>query len=349
MKYLFTLIILATLLTANHAQDYHFSQLNTSPLYLNPALTGNMELSHRLNFKYREQWNSVLNERDYKTMFFSYDNQICLLGNSEFFSYGVSALVDRAGTHQFTTTLANVNLGYRRKISGGTYIGVGVQAGTLSYSLGNRKFKFDEQFGPYGFDFNAESFEDFRTYETGAMFDMGVGLHLYNDRYNFQVGLAAFHINRPTYSFFEISPKNSPKVNTRFVLHGSFMVAGGVSVHPVIMVQQFVPKILYWQFVPTIKWSKKFWQKKSKFTLSLGARITKDAPTQRPMIDAGILGVEINFKELILGFSYDANVSSLAQVSHFRSGSELSVIYFLGGAPACGLPCFRDWTKNPYN
>ena len=54
------------------AQDIHFSQFYSSPLNLNPALTGVMNSSVRLVGNYRNQWASVLKNNAFSTYSVSY-------------------------------------------------------------------------------------------------------------------------------------------------------------------------------------------------------------------------------------------------------------------------------------
>ena len=49
------------------AQDFHFSQYHSSPLQLNPALTGLINGTYRMNINYRDQWNK-LDGNNFKTV-----------------------------------------------------------------------------------------------------------------------------------------------------------------------------------------------------------------------------------------------------------------------------------------
>ncbi len=334
------------------AQDYHFSQLNTSSLHLNPALTGYMSRSHRLSFKYREQWNSVLSDFDYKTFYFSYDNQVCFGGEGEFFSYGASALSDRAGTHEFTTVAANLSFAYHRPMGRYSFMGFGGQVGMLNYSLGNHDFKFDVQYGSTGYLDSNPNFENFEQYSTGFMPDLNFGAFFYNTKHNYEIGLAAFHLTEPSYSFLELPNANSPKVYTRFVLHAAIQLLANhrsnfLNFRSALMIQKFVPEVLYWEFLPAVEWNRRFRYKKTSFLLSLGGRISKNAPLGRPLIDSGIISTKINYQTFVLGLSYEVAFSKLTKVARFRTGPELSLIYFLGGDVKKCVTCTNF--SNPVN
>ena len=114
-----------------------------------------------------------------------------------------------------------------------------------------------------------------------------------------------------------------------------------------LIIQKFVPKVLYWQFLPSVEWNRKFRHKETSFSLSLGGRISRNAPLGRPLLDSGIISTKINYQTFILGFSYEVAFSKLTRVARFRTGPELSLIYFLGGDKKTCVQCPRF--GNPVN
>lgn len=321
-----------------HTQDYHFSQFETAPLHLNPALAGLMEGNHRLSVKYRDQWTSVLRERAYKTGFMSYDFQICA-NNGDFFAFGASALYDQAGTHVYRTFQGNLNLAYHHELDQGTYLAMGVQAGTMWYGLGGRDFRFDEQFGPNGYDPNLDDFEDFERFTTNKMLDINTGILYHNTRRNVQLGISAFHINQPSYSFLGLDNKNDSRVHMRVVFHGSIRWEVAKYDHlvfrPLAMVQKPAPGIMYWQIVPAAQWHHHMNIVKTGLIFGVGARITKNDAAGRPILDSGILTATIDLDPLMIGFSYEINLSPLVAASNFRTGPEVSMTYMFGQKSEC--------------
>jgi hypothetical protein len=71
-KVLFCLGAFLALTNTSEAQDVHFSQYFTSPMTLNPALTGLTQSDYRMAANYRTQWGSV-NNAPYTTATVSYD------------------------------------------------------------------------------------------------------------------------------------------------------------------------------------------------------------------------------------------------------------------------------------
>ena len=58
------LAVLMTVFSATIAlaQDRHFSQFYSSPLTLNPALTGAFDGKYRVGTNYRDQWRGLLEQ-----------------------------------------------------------------------------------------------------------------------------------------------------------------------------------------------------------------------------------------------------------------------------------------------
>lgn len=328
------LIIIITFLisVSVNGQDFHFSQYSTAPLALNPGQAGLIDGNHRLSLKVRDQWSSVLRERAYKTGYLSYDAQTCLSGSKSFFGVGFTGLYDQVGTHVYQTFAGNANFAYHQHISNNSYLSMGIQLGVLSYSIGKQAFQFDEQFGALGFDPNAENFEHFESFSTNLMLDVSPGLLYYNTDLKVQVGIAAFHVNKPAYSFIGLTQANDPRVNMRLVFHASAPVKSSkknsLIVKQLFMTQKLVPNVLYWQSVTSAHWKHQFSNTTSNhLKVGLGGRLNRNITAQRPLVDALIVYTQINLHPLSIGLSYDVNLSSLSQVSLFRSGPEISLMY----------------------
>ena len=340
MKYLvFLLLIMFSL--GIQAQDPHFSQLPTSPLNLNPSLTGFTKDKHRLSFKYKEQWNGILKSNDYKTAFFSYDSQKCLGQTGEYFGYGMSLLGDEAGTHNLRTFSGNLSLAYRRPINRNNFIAGGVQVGVLQSYFGNKDFRFDTQFGSSGFNPSANNFENFERFSTDPMLDISLGTDYYNSNHDFQIGIAAFHINRPSISFLGVTRDNDPRVETRWVIHSDFKIKNirknQFRFRFPFMLQKFNPNILYWQLLPSLVWNRKIGLRNTNNTasISIGSRITKDAPKQTIIVDSAILSAEVTMNFFAVGITYEINLSTSARASNFRTGPELSLLFFIDKKNTC--------------
>lgn len=314
------------------AQDFHFSQYNTAPLALNPGKTGLIDGNHRLALKVRDQWSSVLRERAYKTAYLSYDAQACIGGSKSFFGVGFTGLYDQAGTHVYQTFSGNANFAYHQYVSRNAYVVIGMQLGVLSYAIGKQAFEFDEQFGNFGFDPTANDFENFESFSTNLMLDVSPGLMYYDTDLKIQVGIAAFHVNKPAYSFIGLTQINDPRVQPRLVFHASAPVKStrknNLIIQQIFMTQKLIPNILYWQSVTSVHWKHQLGNITSNhIRVGLGGRLNRNISTQKPIVDALIIYTQLDLHPLSIGLSYDVNLSPLSQVSLFRSGPEISVMY----------------------
>src|ERR1700710_1294902 len=99
LRWLLLLMLLFKGLTGV-AQDHLYSQFFNSPLYLNPALTGQFEGDLRMNLIYRNQWTTVPGNLSYISASVDY--------NVPRFGGGVGLLVTRSS--EGTAYLDNTNI-----------------------------------------------------------------------------------------------------------------------------------------------------------------------------------------------------------------------------------------------
>ena len=75
-KYHLFIAVFSILLIAKvQGQDFHLSQYDAAPMYLNPALVGQFDGQYRLHGHYRTQWGSVSTKPSTQQLF----HLICLL------------------------------------------------------------------------------------------------------------------------------------------------------------------------------------------------------------------------------------------------------------------------------
>lgn len=313
-------------------QDAHFSQYNASPLYLNPGMTGVFGGNYRATAIYRSQWNSVLEGEAvplFRTIAASYDMRFNKgIGKYDAFGVGVMLFHDKAGESKFSTNQVNFSFAYMKALNrhANNFISFGIQAGAANRNM-KGDLRFGNQFDGEGFNPALPSNEvsDFGNF---TFFDINMGAFWYyapKKRVNYFAGLFAYHINRPSQSFFG---GNEAKM---------FMKSGlnaGVQ-FPIASQVDFIPTILIMKQGPS-------------FQTNLGASIKWLFDSGRPIGNAfyfgpqyrivrGIDGI-VNSEALILvgkmdyenftfGLSYDLNFSDLTDATNSRGGFEASVIY----------------------
>src|SRR6201989_3030727 len=106
----FCLLLLIMCGTKIFAQDHIYTQFFDSPIYLNPALTGQFEGDLRMNAIYRNQWTSIPGNFNYTTASIDY--------NMPQFGGGMGLMFNR--TSEGTAALATNAI-----------------AGTYAYSVGS--------------------------------------------------------------------------------------------------------------------------------------------------------------------------------------------------------------------
>jgi type IX secretion system PorP/SprF family membrane protein len=198
MRYLLMLLFFG-LYTSAYAQDHVYSQFYNSPLYLNPALTGQFEGDIRMNMIYRNQWSG-------------------LSGDLSYLSASVDLNIPHFG--------GGVGLQFTRSSEGIAYLRKNNIAGTYSYSVGDddfvTSFGIQAGFTNRQIDLDKLVFADQIDANTGFIpgsstaaqlvdlsnrfyFDAGTGINVVFR--NFMAGTSIYHINKPDESFTEVQAK----------------------------------------------------------------------------------------------------------------------------------------------
>lgn len=205
---LFILLMLTGL--CNFAQDHMYSQFFNSPLYLNPALTGQFQGDLRMNFIYRNQFTTV--EGGFKYFTASIDYNIPKFGG------GIGLLVTRGteGTALFTKN--NISGTYAYSVGSQDFVlSFGMQAGVTNGHIDWSKLVFGDQIdSQLGYIPGSTSAAELPLYNNKFYFDSGAGINLVAG--DFDIGAALQHINMPNESF-----SGTPaKLPMRLTTHASY-------------------------------------------------------------------------------------------------------------------------------
>ncbi|HEY2583356.1 MAG TPA: PorP/SprF family type IX secretion system membrane protein [Mucilaginibacter sp.] len=175
------------------AQDHMYSQFFNSPIYLNPALTGQFPADLRMNFIYRNQFTSVPGSFNYMTAAIDY--------NIPKFGGGIGMIFTRGaeGTAYFTKN--NIAGTYSYSVGSEDFIlSFGIQAGVTNDDIDWNKLVFDDQIDSrLGYLPGITTGAQFPAYNNKFFFDAGTGVNLVVSE--FDLGAAVQHINRPNESF----------------------------------------------------------------------------------------------------------------------------------------------------
>lgn len=301
------------------AQDPHFSQFFSSPLTLNPALTGKFSGTFRIAGNYRNQWPAIPNA--YTTSTVSADFHILQSYISPNDTWGVGAVAynDNAGDGAVKFNYAAISTAYHKGLDedGTSTIGAGFQVTYANMLVNTSQLKFEDQLTTAGF--TGVSSEVFNNATLKANYiDVNAGL-LYNtstnERNNFYLGMSMYHINRPKQTFtgadYLLSPRTTIHggayfpIGTNTTLHMSalYMMQGGASETVAGGAIQFIANP----------------DEQKPASLYVGSWVRFG--------DAIIPYLGLEFDDFRLGFTYDYNSSSLKTASLNRGGIEISLIY----------------------
>jgi type IX secretion system PorP/SprF family membrane protein len=282
-------------------QDPQFSQFYASPLYLNPAMTGNTQQG-RIAAIYRNQWAAVpASAADaFKSYAFSYDHNILKISSG----VGLQFVRDRAGTGGLRFTDIAGLYAYHLTITRNLHLNAGMRFGYTTRDIDFTRLTFGDQL--LRNDGSATN-EVFVTNKI-SYFDVGSGIILYAPRFWF--GTAFNHINEPNQSF---TGTEAP-LPMKYSAHGGVNIpvkknAKGIAISNVTIAANF---------------------KRSPVILGMWYRGIPVLKSYQPGYlnnDAIICLAGFSFDDygISFGYSYDITISRL--VKNTAGSHEISLIY----------------------
>lgn len=336
------LCLFAVVLTLGRlsAQDIHFTQYYMSPMTLNPALAGKFEGTARIGGIYRDQFRSVINQKDidpsvknaqYKTPALYVDAPIIRgFRKQDWVGVGISFFSDKAGQGGLAHTGSKIGASYHLGLDkrGNTVLSVGFDYGGEQRKVDNGKFFFERGYTNSTLPNNqyqaAQSGES-TTNTDDKYSDMDAGIVLtskLNKQMDFNIGFSMYHLAQPSYSLVGAagtSGGGNTRVPRRSTLHGQFnaKLTDKFSIHPSFLFQtQTGGQEIALQGMAGYLFNE---AKDIHLNFGLGYR----------MRDAMQAIAGIQYKALTVGLAYDINVSNLNTVSRYRGGFELAANYIL--------------------
>ena len=202
-----SLLIFSLLLCVKgYAQDLHFSQFYENALLRNPALIGIFGSDYKVGVGYRNQWSSVTTP--YKTYLASAETRIGISDEAnDCLSLGLTMTNDVAGSVDFNSIQACAAINYNKALGANnqSFLSLGFATGFIQRAMNTSKMTFSTQY--FGGTYNpgvptGESLNNIKlTYldiGTGISFNSSLGE---NNKLNYYIGAAAFHVNRPKAAF----------------------------------------------------------------------------------------------------------------------------------------------------
>jgi len=308
------LFILVSWISSMEAQDMHFTQFYSSPLYLNPAYTG-ADVCSRVSATYRNQWPGI--SKTYKSYLLSIDHYV------QKYNVGIGLLFgnDVAGTGNLRTTIINPLIAYEATLTKRLVLRAGVQPGISIKSINFNNLIFGDQIARGGGVNTLET-----PTETKTFFDIGAGALLYSKKY--WVGVSFYHLNKPNETLRGQS-EESP-LPLKYSVHGGYKytinpdekeefkrksVSGALHYRGQAEFDQFDVGFYYSQYV---------------FNAGLWYRGIPGLKAYKPGYsnnDAVSIVIGIRTDRMNFGYSYDYTISKLTNMSH--GAHEISISYQL--------------------
>lgn len=325
-KYLFIIILFIS--TLGYSQDVHFSQIQESPLWLNPANAGFMNGYFRAVANYRNQWMAMGNA--FQTMALSVDGAaLKTKKNKAYLGLGLFVFNDRAGLAKMGSTQAQIHINGIIKTSKKSKLGGGVYIGFNQNSANYAALTYGNQYNGKEID-NTLGNGEAVTYVSFLNSDVGAGLNyefssaaidmLRDDIFSLKIGGAVHHMNRPIQKYASGSSYQLPmrfvgNVQARIDVKGS-----KISVLPsLIYLRQATATEI------TIGTHIRYRFKNATKMTGISSETGLNIGMYYRMNDAIIPQVSLDMGKYAVGLAYDLNVSKFNQVSKMNGGFEIFV------------------------
>jgi type IX secretion system PorP/SprF family membrane protein len=315
-KYTVIFLLLVFGAGVSMSQDIHYSQMYSTPLYINPAFTGNHECDFRVGLNYRQQAASFTIPFETYTAWGDTRIYPRFMNRRAWIGLGTHLYYDNAGHGDLTKVqgmfFGAFSQGFNADNSMYGSLGVGLGITNRSINYGN--LIFGDQWDDYDLDFTDPTSDDPITGMNNSIFypDFNAGLsfhHLVDERWMYEAGVSMSHINKPKESFFG----EDNRVGRKIIVHATFQR---------ILSERFLIKpegyfIAHEGVQETIVGANLVYGGLDfKLHGGLWTRIGRDIiPT---------LGIEYN--QFTLLFSYDVNVNKQRMASNYQGGFEFSLV-----------------------
>jgi len=311
-------------------QDIHYSQMYNTPLYINPAFTGNHECDFRAAANYRQQAAS------FTTPFTTYT----AWGDTRFypgftnrrgwFGVGAHLYYDNAGDGDLTkvqgTLLSAYSQGFNSDNS--LYGSLGVGLSYTNRTVNQAKFIFGDNWDPNDLEWDPINYPTAESLPSSSIFylDFNVGLsvhHMVNSNWMYEVGGSMSHVNKPKESFYG----ENNRLGRKFIAHATVQHIASEN----FLIKPEIYFIAHEGVTETLLGSNIVYGALDlKLHGGLWYRLGRDL--------IPVLGIEYN--KFALLFSYDINVSKQRVASNYQGGFEFSLVKkFCGTRGSKRDPC----------
>jgi type IX secretion system PorP/SprF family membrane protein len=291
------------------SQDLHFSLYEYSPLFLNPANTGNFNGDWRIAGVFRNQ--PAASSDPFRTIAFSFDSRLSFLQRK--IGFGVLAVNDESGLGGLSFNKFYASLSYKQEINKNFFI-LGVQAGYVIGSV-NSWSNWNYDVG----DFSAPNGETGD--ERASYADINVGLNWKRSIHIVEpeIGVSFSHLNKPNVSFYESGSKEDIKLSVNAGIKVNF--TDKLFIKPAFL---YVSKADNMTMLGTTIGLNLQGSKSSVKQFSAGAFLRNGLTND---LNTLVFMVTTTINRLDVGFSYDMNTGVLGESIGNTGAFEISIIY----------------------
>jgi len=305
----FALFLLASI--NGQAQDAHFSQFYSSPLTLNPALAGTSAGNYRVGVIYRDQWRSAV-DNSLRTFSAAGDIKFYLndrQARPDIASGGFMFYSDQVGDFDLNTNQIALIGAFHKSLSQkfDNYLGVGLQMGIHQKSINYEDLFFQDQFNAID-DFNLPTGELLPA-NNYAFLDFVVGLNYTvspEKGRKYYAGASYAHLTSPNVSFYRIDNTPNPDLVRRNALFANQGPHTEVN----------LGNNFKYKFVNT----------ETKY-IHFGPWLRLVDNEQGFGVESIVFSAGYEVKNMIIGISYDHNISDLVAERKGLNAFELSITY----------------------
>ena len=283
---------------------------------MSPAATGVFEGDWRVAGVYRSQWRTV--PVDYRTYALSADWKAIQRGKS-LLSLGLLLQNDQAGDANLSWTQGGLSISAAHTLGKSSAVSAGFGIAAAQRRVDISQLKFKNQWASDYFDPNLPSKETFgRSSGLAPTLSAGLNWHFKpaGSRSRANLGIGAFHLNRPVVSLGEGDQKKLP-VRATFFSEGiyqfremtdlvGFAAAQSMQSAREIVVGAGVRQIL-----------SEGLNNSSSIRFSLATRLN----------DAIIPAIQFERNNWLVGISYDWNISEFNEATQGRGGIEIAAVW----------------------
>ncbi|MBC6994916.1 PorP/SprF family type IX secretion system membrane protein [Neolewinella lacunae] len=349
MKKLIPLLLLAMLSGAAVAQDYHFSQFFSTPLALNPALTGLFPGRYRVSIANRSQWGQTL-ETPFSTTAFSADFHYYINPRKrqykDAFGVGVIFASDRVSEINYSVNQIMFGGAYHKSLDpkNNQTLSLGFQLGVVQRNVSYDRFTFDDAFDGTSTYVEGATGEELPI-NNYAFGDLHLGLsysYAPKNRLGFFAGAAMHHVREPEQSFYAESTAGED-IEVTSTLDRRYSGFVNLTI-PLTRNVQLSPRVYAFAQGPHLVTNAggnfRFLMNDVKgAAVHLGAYARGVGNASGYGMDSAVATFGLEISDFLLGFSYDIGMNGLQTNRRHQGAFEINVAYLGQSDEDEAVPC----------